>query len=273
MTSFEAPTGWGEAKLPIGRPTLPRDEQHQWEEEHRNQLVLQHLVLVKTVAARYRMALPTHVDVSDLTQAGVIGLIDAASKYKPGMGVSFGIYARHRIKGAIIDSLRELDSAPRRLRRVHKNLETAMEELTVRLQRHPTEAELAEYMKVKLDKLQSILLDLHNVDQIAGYSSPQSDRQPEWQSDRVCRPDIWSEENECLRAIRKAITRLPLSHRQVVHLHYLKETPIKAVGAILGVSESRVSQIHREGLTRLAKMLSQSGFGPKKRGTAARRIS
>ncbi|HOK47564.1 MAG TPA: sigma-70 family RNA polymerase sigma factor, partial [Bryobacteraceae bacterium] len=106
----------------------------------RDRLILEHLPLVKAIAVRVHENLPVHVDLDDLVHAGILGLFDAAEKYRPEKNVAFSSYAKHRIKGAILDSLRQLDWASRDLRRRHKQVEAVTRELSAALQRNPTEA-------------------------------------------------------------------------------------------------------------------------------------
>jgi RNA polymerase sigma factor for flagellar operon FliA len=121
----------------------------------RDQLVLDHLSLVKAIALRVHESLPVHVDLDDLVHAGVMGLFDAATKYDSHKEVAFKSYAKHRIKGSILDSLRQLDWASRDLRKRHKQLEAATRELTALLERAPTEVEIAGKMGVDLERWRS----------------------------------------------------------------------------------------------------------------------
>src|SRR5258707_15645801 len=118
----------------------------------RDRIVLEHLPLVKAIAIRVHENLPVHVDLDDLVHAGVLGLFDAASKFDPEKQVAFSSYAKHRIKGAILDSLRQLDWASRDLRRRHKQVEAARRELQATLQRTPTESEIASKLGVDVDR-------------------------------------------------------------------------------------------------------------------------
>jgi RNA polymerase sigma factor (sigma-70 family) len=117
----------------------------------RDRIVLEHLPLVKAIAVRVHENLPVHVDLDDLVHAGVLGLFDAASKFNPDKQVAFSSYAKHRIKGAILDSLRQLDWASRDLRRRHKQVEAATRELAATLQRTPTESEIAQKLGVDVE--------------------------------------------------------------------------------------------------------------------------
>src|ERR1700704_178536 len=129
----------------------------------RDRIVLDHLPLVKAIAVRVHENLPVHVDLDDLIHAGILGLFDAASKYNPDKKVIFHSYAKHRIKGAILDSLRQLDWASRDLRRRHKQVEAATRDLASTLQRAPTEAEVAAKLGMDVDRWRTMMLDLRNV--------------------------------------------------------------------------------------------------------------
>src|SRR5713101_3766578 len=129
----------------------------------RDRIVLDHLPLVKAIAVRVHENLPVHVDLDDLVHAGVLGLFDAASKYNPDKQVAFSSYAKHRIKGAILDSLRQLDWASRDMRRRHKQVEAATRELASTLQRNPTESEVAQKLGVEVSRWRQMMIDLRSV--------------------------------------------------------------------------------------------------------------
>src|ERR1700693_3132741 len=129
----------------------------------RDRIVLEHLPLVKAIAVRVHENLPVHVDLDDLVHAGVLGLFDAAGKFNPEKQVAFSSYAKHRIKGAILDSLRQLDWASRDLRRRHKQVEAATRDLASTLHRNPTEAEVAPKLGMEVERWRNMMLDLRNV--------------------------------------------------------------------------------------------------------------
>src|SRR3954464_7009046 len=135
-------------------PAVPND---------RDQLVMQHLPLARAIAVRVYENLPVHVELDDLVHAGIIGLFDAATKFNPEKQVAFSSYAKHRIKGAILDSLRQLDWASRDMRRRHKQVEAATRELSSALQRNPTELEVAQKLGIDQERWRSMMLDLRNV--------------------------------------------------------------------------------------------------------------
>src|SRR6204780_4377722 len=129
----------------------------------RDRIVLEHLPLVKAIAVRVHENLPVHVDLDDLVHSGVLGLFDAASKYNPDKQVAFSSYAKHPIKGAILHSLRQLDWAPRDMRRRHKQVEAATRELAATLQRNPTESEIAQKLGGDVERWRQMMVDLRSV--------------------------------------------------------------------------------------------------------------
>jgi RNA polymerase sigma factor for flagellar operon FliA len=154
--------------MPVEKPRVSKKEKTTSisaasRQERRDRVVLEHLPLVKAIAVRVHENLPVHVDLDDLVHAGILGLFDAATKYNPDKQVAFSSYAKHRIKGAILDSLRQLDWASRDMRRRHKQVEAATRELAVTLQRNPTEAEVAQKLGIDVERLRTMMLDLRNV--------------------------------------------------------------------------------------------------------------
>src|SRR5450631_4853366 len=127
---------------------------------NRDRIILEHLPLVKAIAVRLHGNLPAHVDLDDLIHAGVLGLFDAATRFNSEKHVAFSSYAKHRIKGAILDSLRQLDWASRDLRRRHKQVEAATRELAATLQRNPTEQEVAQKLGMDPERWRNMMLDL-----------------------------------------------------------------------------------------------------------------
>src|SRR5579863_4499386 len=136
----------------------------------RDRIVLEHLSLVKAIAIRVHENLPVHVDLDDLIHAGVLGLFDAATKYNPDKKVVFQSYAKHRIKGAILDSLRQLDWASRDLRKRQKQLDSATRDLTAKLGRTPTENEIADTLGLSLERWRHVALELKNLGLLSASS-------------------------------------------------------------------------------------------------------
>lgn len=231
--------------------------------ERRDRVVLEHLPLVKAIAVRVHENLPVHVEVDDLVHAGILGLFDAATKFNPEKQVAFSSYAKHRIKGAILDSLRQLDWASRDMRRRHKQVEAATRELAATLQRNPTEAEVAQKLGMDVERWRSMMLDLRNVGLISASTrgnegedlpAPDFPTKPESHPDSICA-------REQLRAVLGvAMKTLPERYQKVVLLYYSNEMTMKEIGGILGINESRVSQIHKSALEKMSVALEQAGI-------------
>ncbi len=233
------------------------------ENARRDRVVLEHLALVRAIAVRVHENLPVHVDLDDLVHAGILGLFDAASKFNPDKQVVFSSYAKHRIKGAILDSLRQLDWASRDLRRRHKQVEAVTRELAAELQRNPTEAEIANKLGVAVDRWRQMMLDLRNVGLISASTrtndqddlpAPDFPSKPETQPDNMCA-------REQLRsALGVAMKTLPERYQKVVLLYYTNEMTMKEIGGVLGINESRVSQIHKSALEKMQVVLQSNGI-------------
>ncbi len=229
----------------------------------RDRIVLEHLPLVKAIAVRVHENLPVHVDLDDLVHAGVLGLFDAASKFNPDKQVAFSSYAKHRIKGAILDSLRQLDWASRDLRRRHKQVEAATRELAATLQRTPTEAEVAQKLGIDVERWRQMMVDLRSVGLISASSraaehddlpAPDFPSKPETQPDNMC-------SREQMRSVLGvAMKTLPERYQKVVFLYYTNEMTMKEIGGILGINESRVSQIHKSALEKMQVALQANGI-------------
>ena len=213
----------------------------------RDKLLIEQLPLVRGIARRIRRSLPNHVPFEDLVQSGVVGLLDAIAKYDSRKQVSFQAYASFRVRGAILDSLRELDWGTRNLRRKARQMEEAHGTLQSQLGRDPSEPELAAQLGIKLSALQLL------IGEIAGLKmkSLWSDRNGQEKDLYECTPARPEEmplqlclRSETTRLLTRAIAELPQRQRQVVILYYGKELTMKGVGSALGIGESRVSQLH-----------------------------
>jgi len=229
----------------------------------RDRVVLEHVPLVKAIAVRVHENLPVHVDLDDLVHAGILGLFDAASKFNPDKQVVFSSYAKHRIKGAILDSLRQLDWASRDMRRRHKQVEAATRDLAAELQRNPTEQEVAQKLGMDAERWRTMMIDLRNVGLISASTrgnegddlpAPDFPSKPETHPDSICA-------REQLRSVLGvAMKTLPERYQKVVLLYYTNEMTMKEIGGILGINESRVSQIHKSALEKMQVALSANGI-------------
>ena len=229
----------------------------------RDKIVLENLPLVKAIALRVHDNLPVHVDLDDLIHAGVMGLFDAAVKYDAHKEVAFRSYAKHRIKGAILDSLRQLDWASRDLRKRHKQLEVVTRELTTLASGAPEESQIAEKMGVGLQRWRQMAVELRMVGLLSASSrQPESENQtiPEFPAKPESQPDnIW-ERKQMGCALGTAMQKLPARYQRVVALYYAKEMTMKEIGALLGINESRVSQIHKSALEKMGAALQEQGI-------------
>jgi len=226
-------------------------------------MVLENLSLVKAIAVRVHENLPVHVDLDDLVHAGVLGLFDAATKYNPDKKVVFQAYAKHRVKGAILDSLRQLDWASRDLRKRQKQLDTVTYDLMTKLGRTPTEAEIAETLGMGIDRWRRVAVELKNLGLIS-VSTLRQDSENSAPVEFPAAPDSWPD-HICARqqlrtALAIAMKCLPERYQKVVLLYYTNEMTMKEIGEVLGVNESRVSQIHKIALEKMAASLRSVGI-------------
>ncbi len=229
----------------------------------RDQVVLEHLPLVKAIAVRVHENLPVHVDLDDLVHAGILGLFDAASKFNPEKQVAFSSYAKHRIKGAILDSLQQLDWASRDMRRRHKQLEAATRDLASKLQRNPTEAEIAEKLGMDAERWRTMMLDLRNVGLISASTRANENEDlpaPDFPSKPETHPDSICAHEQLRGVLGVAIKTLPERYQKVVSLYYSGEMTMKEIGGMLGINESRVSQIHKSALEKMQVVLESNGI-------------
>lgn len=229
----------------------------------RDRVVMENLPLVKAIALRVHDSLPVHVELDDLVHAGILGLFDAATKYDPDKNVAFSSYAKHRIKGAILDSLRQLDWASRDMRRRHKQFEQATRELAANLQRNPTEDEIAQKMGVDVARWRQMAIDLRNLGLISASSRPveQEDMPaPDFPCSSDSLPDSVCAKRQLRSKLDVAMEVLPERYRKVVTLYYTNEMTMKEIGGLMGINESRVSQIHKLALEKMAHALHDAGI-------------
>jgi RNA polymerase sigma factor FliA len=229
----------------------------------RDQVVLEHLPLVKAIAIRVHDSLPVHVELDDLVHAGILGLFDAATKFDPKKQVAFSSYAKHRIKGAILDSLRQLDWASRDLRRRHKQVEQVTRDLCATLHRNPTEDEVAARMGVDVSRWRQMAMDLRTVGLVSASTRSQDNEDlpaPDFPGRTESQPDSMCARQQLRSKLEVAMSSLPERYKKVVVLYYTNEMTMKEIGGILGINESRVSQIHKSALEKMAFALQTAGI-------------
>jgi RNA polymerase sigma factor for flagellar operon FliA len=226
----------------------------------RDQLLLEHLPTVRYLARRIHERLPQHVELDDLISAGVVGLIDAFSKFDHSKKVQFKSYAQFRIRGAILDSLRTLDWSPRELRRKGRAVEEAIRSVTHKLGRVPSEPEIAREMDMDLSAYQQLLGELKGLE-IGSLHMQRSEDSGDEELTYIPGPPDENPLFRCLQGEMKqrltdAIEELPEKERMVLTLYYYEELTMKEIGLTLGVVESRVSQIHSSAVVRLRAALA-----------------
>jgi RNA polymerase sigma factor FliA len=226
----------------------------------RERVLMEQLPQVRHIARRIHGRLPRHVPFEDLVHAGVVGLIDALNKFDQSKRVQFSSYARFRIRGAILDSLRELDWSPRELRRQGRLVEHSYSQLSGKLGRAPSENELAKELGLELRELQSLLAELDGLELGSLRVESQLDGKKEDLTDYISGKPEETPFFQCLRSeakrlIEQAISELPEKERRVLVLYYYEDLTMKKVGAALGIGESRVSQIHSLAIVRLRARL------------------
>jgi RNA polymerase sigma factor for flagellar operon FliA len=240
------------------RSVSVRDKKRKISQAVRDRIVLEHLSLVKAIAVRVHESLPVHVDLDDLVHAGVLGLIDAVGKFDDSKKVAFQSYAKHRIKGAILDSLRQLDWASRDLRKRQKQVDAAARDLALSLGRTPTESEMAERMGVTIDRWRRMTLELQSVR--PAVVDPERDRTQDCPARLESQPDRMCERRQMQHTLARAIEALPKRYQRVVFLYYTNDMTMKEIGEVLGVNESRISQIHKTALKKMAITLKSEGI-------------
>jgi RNA polymerase sigma factor for flagellar operon FliA len=229
----------------------------------RDRLILTYAPLVKYVAGRLGSGLPAHVDEGDLVSYGLLGLISAIERYDPGRDIKFETYAIVRIKGAIIDELRALDWVPRSVRSRAREIERAISELEAKLGQAPSDEEIAAKVGISVDELNESLSDISRssiaaLDELWSVSGEgdQVSLMDTIEDTAGPRPADALDEIELREALADAIARLPEREKLVVTLYYYEELTLREIGEVLGVTESRVSQLHTKAVLRLKSRLA-----------------
>jgi RNA polymerase sigma factor FliA len=232
----------------------------------RDRLILTYAPLVKYVAGRLGSGLPAHVDEGDLVSYGLLGLIGAIERYDPSRDVKFETYAMARIKGQIIDELRSMDWVPRSVRARARQIERAIGELEARSGRAPTDEEIAKKLGITEEELEESLGEIARSsiaaldelwtvgsggDQVALLDTIEDEDAPD--------PQGTLSVTEQKEALAEAIQRLPEREKLVVTLYYYEELTLREIGEVLGVTESRVSQLHTKAILRLKAHIASAG--------------
>ncbi|GAA4332511.1 RNA polymerase sigma factor WhiG [Streptomyces venetus] len=256
------------------RPPAPSTLDELWrsykatgDERLREQLILHYSPLVKYVAGRVSVGLPSNVEQADFVSSGVFGLIDAIEKFDIDREIKFETYAITRIRGAMIDELRALDWIPRSVRQKARNVERAYATLEARLRRTPTEGEVAAEMGIAVEELHAVFSQLSLANVVAleellhagGEGGDGLSFMDTLEDTAADNPVEVAEDRELRRLLARAINTLPEREKTVVTLYYYEGLTLAEIGNVLGVTESRVSQIHTKSVLQLRAKLASFG--------------
>ncbi|HWB30804.1 MAG TPA: RNA polymerase sigma factor FliA [Vicinamibacterales bacterium] len=227
--------------------------------QQRDALVMAHVDLVRSMASRLGRRLPSQVELSELVSVGVLGLIEAANRYQPSLGVPFDAFARRRIHGAMLDALRGLDWVPRSLRKLQRDVDGAMSKLRHTLGREPEAEEIAAALGVSTREYEAKLDDLRLADlaavQAAGTGEESAGLLEVAIDDEG--PYRQLERRELRARLVDALSQLPERERQILALSYEEELTLAEIGQVIGVGESRVSQLRTQAVARLRSMMQE----------------
>ena len=229
-------------------------------DEERERLILEHLPQVRLIARRIQERLPESISLDDLVSTGVIGLISAIDNFDPGHNVKLKTYAEYKIRGAILDSLRGLDWAPRQKRRKAKQIEAAVASSEQRLQRSPTEEEIAAELGIPIEEYHEWLVEIRGLN-IASLEYVSGDQGkdllhylPDGHDDL---PSALFERSELERLLAESIDAIPEIERTVLSLYYHEELTLREIAQVVNLHESRISQLKSQAILRLRSHLAE----------------
>ena len=256
------------AEIEAAVATLWREYKSTKDEKLRERLILHYSPLVKYVAGRVGVGLPSNIEQADLVSYGIFGLIDAIEKFDLERAIKFETYAISRIKGAIIDELRSIDWIPRSVRYKAREVEKAYAALEAKLHRSPTEGEVAEELGIKLEELHAIFSQVSFVnvvalDELLSAGNEKGDKLSlvdTLEDTKAEDPVAAFETEETKYLLAKAINTLPEREKIVVTLYYYEGLTLAEIGQVLGVTESRICQMHTKAVLQLrGKLADQRG--------------
>lgn len=221
--------------------------------------IKQYAPLVRRMAHHMLSKLPANVEIDDIVQAGLIGLMDAVSRYEENQGAQFETYATQRIKGAMLDELRAADWLPRSVRKNQRSIESAISKLQQKLKRPPTDTEIAKEMGLKIDEYHEMLADARGL-QLVHFEDFSDNEEDGDYLDRHCgdssaEPFEMMRDSRFKRALVDAIEDLPEREKHLMGMYYEQDLNFREIAEVLGVTESRVCQLHTQAVSRLRSKL------------------
>lgn len=228
-----------------------------------NAFVEKHLILVKTIVGRIAVTLPPHVVIDDLYSAGLLGLLNAARNFNPENGAAFETYARLRIRGAIFDELRRLDWVPRSVHNKARKVQAAMQEVEQKLGRAATEVEMAQELQISASEYRGLLDEIRPAAFVSLDSVQNSDAgegpcyYENVEDDSQKNPYDGAERNEMTQLIAGRLEQLPEMQRKVLALYYFEGLRLREIAEAYGLTESRICQIHAQGILSIRAYLKQ----------------
>src|SRR5580698_6605161 len=242
-------------------PAIKNSPQRSHAPEERERMILEHLPQVRLIARRIHDRLPESVNLDDLISTGTLGLIAAIDRFDPSHNVKLKTYAEYKIRGAILDSLRGLDWAPRQQRRRSKQIEAAISVAEQRLHRSPTEEEIAAELKLSLAEYHEWLVDIRGVNLGSlEASAPEDDGRNLLKyisNDEESWPSRLLERSELQRLLAEAIEKMPRTERIVISLYYHEELTLREIAKVVNLHESRISQLKSQAILRLRTYLEK----------------
>jgi RNA polymerase sigma factor for flagellar operon FliA len=227
--------------------------------EHQHDRVVAGLPFVESLARRMASTMPHSIDLGDLVQDGVLGLIDAAKRFDEGRGIKFETFAERRVRGAMIDALRR-DAWPRGVRRVRRELEAARESLRRELGGEPTLADLAKRVGSDEARLERTIVRISTIESTSPIANADGADNASLPAALIPSeppaPDVLFEQVEARDRVRAAMAKLPPRERHIIRLYYFSEATMKQIGEAIGVNESRVSQLHARAMQRLRALMT-----------------
>ena len=235
---------------------------------NKDQLIQRFAPLVKRIAYHLMARLPSSVQVDDLVQNGMMGLLDAINRFEAGMGAQFETYAAQRVRGAMLDGLRENDWLPRSLRRDFRRIEEAIAQLEQQFGRAPSEQELAKALSMTLAEYQKMLQDARG-HQLISFEDMVEDGEDDYLErhlkDETNEPSQLLENQSLQTLLTQGIEQLPEREKLMMALYYEQDLNLREIGEVMGVTESRVCQLHSQAVARLrARIFGESGLKKKK---------